>query len=861
MTDDLRAQLQATLGDAYTLESELGGGGMSRVFVAEDKTLRRRIVVKVLPPELAAEISVARFEREIAHVAQLQHPHIVPLLAAGETAGCPWYTMPLIEGESLRARLARDGELPVAEAVRLLREMAGALEYAHSKGIVHRDIKPENVLVTGGIALVTDFGVAKAVADATMVQHQGLTSIGIALGTPTYMAPEQASADPAVDHRADLYALGVVAYEMLAGQPPFAGRTTQGLLAAHLTEAPEPLVRRRPAVPAALAALVMRCLEKRPADRPQRASEIVHELDAVLTTGRITASPRAVSSRVSRPVLAGIALAVVAAAGWLVFSRFGHRTEVASRRVLVLPFENLTGDARFTQIGLIAADRLAQGVAQAGSIDIVPSNTVLMMLRDTTGSQAERLRRVAAVTHAGVVVSGTVVLRRDSLVIQAQASDVRTGTVLVALPPASGPAADPIAAVDALRDRLLGALASREMTQMAQTQRAPTYAAYQAFAAGYERFALHGDNRGSRPFFLRAIALDSTYFRAYQLLARQYLNAGEYPRADSLVRRMERFPNGISSDERLQLGYMQAELEGDVARMLRAQQQIAARDSSAVALTLIGEASDWLLQPGVAIPALERSDSAYQLIGGSAVRMHAFVLTEAYHEAGAHDRELSTLLRRRSAFRSATTFGELQLRALAGLRRGPAAVALADTLLRTEGDSTGEAATAVTVGALEFRAHGDGPAAARLLAMAREWFASHPAHDGLPTRTLSEGISLLASGQADSAAARFASITRDTSLLEAAGYLGLAQAARGNRARAHAIADSLSTIRRRWIFGENTFWRAAIVGALGERELAVQLLQQANREGQQMQSWHYVAALDSLHGYAPFEALIRPRLR
>src|SRR5439155_1627183 len=212
---------------------------MSRVFVAEETALDRKVVIKVLPPETAAQVSLERFKREILLAAKLQHPHIVPLLTAGEANGLPYFTMPFVDGESLRVRLARHGELPVNHAIRMLREIASALAYAHEHGIVHRDLKPDNVLLSGGSAMVTDFGVAKALSASSNAEHAGLTSLGVALGTPAYMSPEQASADPSVDHRADIYSLGVLAYELLTGQPPFAGRTPQHVLAAHVTEAPD----------------------------------------------------------------------------------------------------------------------------------------------------------------------------------------------------------------------------------------------------------------------------------------------------------------------------------------------------------------------------------------------------------------------------------------------------------------------------------------------------------------------------------------------------------------------------------------------------------------------------------------------
>jgi eukaryotic-like serine/threonine-protein kinase len=254
---------------------------MSRVFLAEETRLARQVVIKVLPPEMGAGVNSERFEREIQLAARLQHPHIVPLLTAGASGDLLYYIMPFIAGESLRVKLAREGELPIPDAVRILREVGDALAYAHANGVVHRDIKPDNVLLSAGHAVVTDFGVAKAVSASS--GSSSLTSLGIALGTPAYMAPEQAVADPHVDHRADIYAVGVLAYEMLCGRPPFTATSPQALLAAHITQMPEPAVQYRRTISPALNAAVMRCLEKRAADRWQSAAELVAQLDAAAT--------------------------------------------------------------------------------------------------------------------------------------------------------------------------------------------------------------------------------------------------------------------------------------------------------------------------------------------------------------------------------------------------------------------------------------------------------------------------------------------------------------------------------------------------------------------------------------------------
>ncbi len=338
MSQDLQAQLRDTLGAAYRLERELGGGGMSRVFLAHEVALGRRVVVKVLLPELAAGVSVERFRREIQLAAQLQHPHIVPLLSAGESDGLPYFTMPFIAGESLQVKLARTGELPVSETVRILRDVASALAYAHENGIMHRDVKPGNVLLSGGVAVVTDFGVAKAISASTQGGAPNLTTLGVALGTPAYMAPEQASGDLQIDHRADLYSLGVMTYEMLAGRTPFSGRPTMSVLAAHVVEAPEPIDRLRPAVHPILATLVMRCLAKRPADRPQSAAEVINVLDAISTptggtvpTTVVTPVPAgAPRSRSRAPVLsAATAVGVIVVAGGLFWLRGARKPTVS----------------------------------------------------------------------------------------------------------------------------------------------------------------------------------------------------------------------------------------------------------------------------------------------------------------------------------------------------------------------------------------------------------------------------------------------------------------------------------------------------------------------------------------------------
>jgi serine/threonine-protein kinase len=312
MSDTFAEHLQTALGANYPLEYELTGGGMSRVFVAVDRSLGRKIVVKVLPPELAAGVNRERFRREIQVAAQLQHPHVVPLLSAGEQGDLLWYTMPFIEGESLRAALERKRKFTTREVMRILHDVVDALSFAHERGVIHRDIKPANILTQGAHALVADFGVAKALSAAMPLT--GVTTTGIAIGTPAYMAPEQLAGDPNADHRMDIYAVGLLAYELVTGVSPFTGPSPRETLAAQLSHDPKPLHEVSAEIPRTLSTLIMRCLAKDPAGRPQSAADILRELDSMTMPLGVTPQAGGIEApKVKRPWMSVAAVAILAA--------------------------------------------------------------------------------------------------------------------------------------------------------------------------------------------------------------------------------------------------------------------------------------------------------------------------------------------------------------------------------------------------------------------------------------------------------------------------------------------------------------------------------------------------------------------
>jgi serine/threonine-protein kinase len=397
---ELQRRLQQHVGAAYTVETEMGGGGMSRVFLAIDHALNRKVVIKVLPQSLAATVSVDRFRREIMLAAKLQHPHIVPVLTAGEIGELPYFVMPFIEGESLRLRIQR-GPLSVRETVGIMRDVARALAFAHRLGIVHRDIKPDNILLSTGSAVVTDFGVAKALTDARNPQHQGggstMTAAGVSLGTPQYMAPEQAAADPNTDHRADIYALGIVGYEMLAGVPPFHGRSQHELLRAQLTEPPQPLSARRYDVPVALAQLIMQSLEKNPDARPRQASDVVRVLESSEAVSGEFAAPEALSrKRASRRLwMVAAGVLVVAVAGYFALAK-SIGAPVPQNRLEMYWLETLGAESDTVLSRTITTD-LSNALAGIQGLRLIPPIDPLALL------PADSTRGVAAMRMSGTV--------------------------------------------------------------------------------------------------------------------------------------------------------------------------------------------------------------------------------------------------------------------------------------------------------------------------------------------------------------------------------------------------------------------------------------------------------------------------
>jgi serine/threonine-protein kinase len=404
VTDPI-AELNAALADHYVIDRELGRGGMALVYLARDLRHERFVALKTLLPDIAVVVGRERFLREIKLAAGLQHPNILAVYDSGDAAGTLYFVMPFVEGESLRDRLEREPQLPLDEALRIARDVADALAYAHSHDVVHRDIKPENIMLSGTHAIVADFGIARAVSAAG---GDKLTKTGLAIGTPAYMPPEQAAGTGRVDRRSDIYSLGCVLYEMLAGQPPFTGPTAQAIMARHSLDSVPRLRVVRETIPDALEEVIERALAKVPADRYQTAQQFAEAMSAASTgrVSRVTVRPR---QRWLRPFTVAAVAALLAAVAWLTYGRAGAgsarsiRGGLDSRRVAVLYFTDLTRDSSLGHVAAGLTEGLIGELRKVRALDVVSPNGVAPF----RGSGVSR-DSIARALHAGTLVEGSV---------------------------------------------------------------------------------------------------------------------------------------------------------------------------------------------------------------------------------------------------------------------------------------------------------------------------------------------------------------------------------------------------------------------------------------------------------------------
>ncbi len=860
--ENLRDRLKTALAGRYAIEREIGSGGMATVYLAEDRKHARKVAVKVLRPELAAVLGAERFLNEIKVTANLNHPHVLPLHDSGESDGFLYYVMPFVEGESLRDRLRRERQLPIEDAVKIALEVADALGYAHSHGVVHRDIKPENILLESGHATVMDFGVARAISAAG---DERLTETGLVVGTPAYLSPEQAAGDRELDGRSDVYALGCVLHEMLTGEPPITGPTVAAILARKSTESPPSTRAIRSTVPPELDRTIRRALALVPADRQRTATQLAEELNALGgrdLTGRAQPGKR-------RPLLIGVVVAVVAIAGAVVVwgppvSGGSSVGAAVANQVMVLPYDNRTGDEALDPLGQMVAEWITEGLSRTGEVQVVPNFMVLQAVaraRDAEGVLA--LDRVAELTGSGIVVTGSYYRREDDIEFHSEVVDLASGTPFATVDPVWGSADDPRRAIDSVRIQVMGALATRLSPligwELPPTAQPPTYEASQAYGRGMEEWARSEYSAAAR-WFERAYALDTTYLRSLMLAAGAHGNVGESVRRDSLIGLLLARQDELAPYDRYRLDYVTASIRGDRAAALAAARAgVALVPYGTLRYAFVGS----LLaanRPHEALQNLEDLSSHLQ-VGRrwyQVWRLH----TEILHVLGHHERELGVAQEAREAISGTLYAMTYEGRALAALGRLEELTALVGEIVVAAPQPVQTPGEALMDLAREARAHGHHAAALEIAQRALVWHDEQPEEfkATIAGRELL-GQLLYLCGDWDEAGGVFAALAADSAeILDALGYQGAIAARRGDAERARWFASELAALRLPRLRGTNTLRRARIAAILGRQEEAVTLLQKGFGEGLGYGIWlHRDMDLESLHGLPPFQELMRPK--
>src|SRR5881296_3002056 len=662
--------LRARLAPSYDVEREIGAGGMARVFLAVEQHPHRRVAIKVIDPELSNRLLRERFIREVDLSSKLSHPHIVPIFSAGEVDGLFYYVMPYVEGESLRHRLLRERKLTLEAALHITRDVADALAFAHAQGIIHRDIKPENILLPGDHAIVADFGIARAISAAGSLT---ITQTGEAIGSPGYMSPEQALGRGDLDARTDVYSLGCVLFEMLAGEPPLPSFAERLIRNWGALESSEGLRRVEGRVARGVKHAISQALAPLADDRFATAAEFAEALGG---RAHRTSVPRRgiLASRRGRRI--GLAAGTVAAAAAAVVLAVRHPAAgLNDRRVVVAVIENHTGDSSLDNLGHMASDWVTQGLAQTGIVEVVPSMSVITVSKASAEHgpgrlDAAGLRTLGRETGAGTVVWGAYYRQGDSIRFQVQVSAARDGTVLRALEPVAGPISQPLAAVEAVRQRVMAALATLFDSRLSLWAKAagqpPSFEAYQEFIQGLDRM-VQFDSRGAIGHFRRAALEDTTFRLPLIFAAHEHMDLGEFATADSIAHAVERSPGRLAPLDRLYLTWVLAQARGDRQRALETAREMAAFAPNSETLWLVAQGALALNRPREMMAALTALGPDRGLFRGWSV--YWFYLSFAHHLMGDHRRELKAAVEGRRRHPEELAVLAAEVRALAALGR------------------------------------------------------------------------------------------------------------------------------------------------------------------------------------------------
>ncbi len=877
----------------YKILQKLGEGGMGVVYKAHDTRLDRTVALKFFSSKLTVtEQARTRFMHEARAASALDHPNICTIYEIGESQdGQLFIVMPAYEGTPL-SEIIQNGPLAIGRAIGIAIEIADGLQAAHEKGIIHRDIKSSNIFITQKEKVkVMDFGLARSTG-MSMVTKTGMT-----IGTIPYMSPEQARGER-VDHRTDIWSLGVILYEMVSGRLPFLSDYSEALVYSILNEEPEPLTSLRSHVPMELERIVVKCLQKDPSSRYQHIEDLAVDLMQLQKATENSGSSVRRSSLATRPhipsetveeksfgaedavpaasssippgkrgylilLLSAGAAIVLAFVTYAYFSTPRDTLQLSSNRIAVMVFENMTGDPALDPIGRMVSDWITQGLTQTGLVEIVPSASLFAVTRDLesaglihTGSAGVKF--IAEATDAGIVVSGTYYKVGSQLQLQAQITDVLSDKLLFATEHLAGSLDNPTRTIEQLRQQIMGTLAThldeRLSPMVKMTGRHPTYEAYRQYIDGVEQYSKR-DFPNAIAAFKRAIESDSGYMPAYMYLAVSYLMEGNMAMADTVVASLKGNRELFTPLERANMDWLEGLLRGDRAKALQAARIAASYAPNSESTNMLIRESFFSNRPREALSAIS---SVNRNVGYYRMDLSSYYesFCSIYHILEEYEKELETAREARKIFPEDFGFLNVEIRALIGLGEIEKVDKLLDESLTLPAQHDATPGGTMRLAGIELRAHGYPESALSAFDRAINWYHERPGeYMDMYAMTLYHARRW---EQSKTVFEKLAPDEHDDIFIY--GFLGVIAAREGNRTEALRISKWLEELDRPYLFGRNTVWRARIAAQLGEPAQSVALLREAFRQGASYGIWlHNDFDFEPLRDYKPFRELLVPR--
>ena len=856
----------STFANKYQIIEELGRGGMGRVYKALDTEVNEKVAIKLIKPEIAADKkTIERFRNELKFARKIRHKNVCQMFDLNKEEGYYYITMEYVAGEDLKGLIKKMGQLSAGQAISITKQICDGLEEAHKLGVVHRDLKPQNIMIDKeGDARIMDFGIARS------LEGKSITGAGVMIGTPDYMSPEQVDGKE-TDQRSDIYSLGIILYEMVTGQTPFEGDTPFTIGVKHKSEAPKPPKELNEQIPDNLNQVMLRCLEKDKDNRYQSTGELRSELinieKGLPITERIVPAKRPLTSKeitvkftykkLLIPVI--IIVALIAASLFFLLRKSGPSLD--PKRVVVALFENKTGDPNLDNLGYMASNRITQGLSQTDVVSV--SSLQNPGALQEIAKEKDMVKLLAKETHAGKVVTGSYYLQGETLQFQAQVQEGKTGKIIAAVEPVSGPVKDPIKLIESLRKRVMGALATitderiESFAGSDQVQYIPTYEAYKEYIEGWKDLENYEYEKAIE-HLKRSMSLDPDYFLPLSMLHTAYHNNGKLAEAEAVSNKISEVRDKLNPRERLWWEYIDMWIKGDLEGQYQYARKVFEFDPNAASQYNLGLCANRINRPEEAVRVLKQVDPESPLIWFP----YWSVYNGAYHMSGRYKNALKVARESRIYNPDLVSALWLEMRAYIALGKIKKVKELLQESRKLPPQSGWNDGRLMFQAGSYLRFHGHQEEASDMLDKAIKYYKNLPEKEAAARNIrlyLADGFYQRERWEEAKLLYRALREEDPENDIKSLGRLGLIASRLGDREEVERISDLLETHPWSYPRGYHTFYRARIAAVSGKKEETVRLLREAVSQGYPYSNFYNIKDFESLKDYAPYIEFMKPK--